>query len=341
MIELIELNKTFAKQNVLVDINLQVSAGQIFCILGPSGAGKSTLIRCVNLLEKPTSGKVIIDGKTLSSLNEKALRLERKKIGMIFQHFNLLSSRTVYDNIVLPLELLNTSKKESEKTVMPLLELTGLLDKKDYYPLDLSGGQKQRVAIARALVTKPKVLLCDEATSSLDPYTTHAILKLLKDINEQMGVTMLLITHEMDVVKEICHSLAILEQGSIIEQAEVLEFFSNPKSHVAKQFIRSDLKRALPDILAKRVSQENHGNDDILLRLSFIGEVAQEPLISHVIQNYHVEVNILQAKIEIIRETIVGVMIVQVSNKKEKLQQSIHYLREKGIFVEEIGYYAK
>lgn len=342
MIELIHLTKTYYSHlKVLDDINLEVLDGEIFGVIGPSGAGKSTLIRCINLLEKPSNGKVFVGGKDLTQLTSEDLRAERKKIGMIFQHFNLLSSRTVFENIALPLQISKLSKKEINAIINPLLDLTGLESKKNYYPNQLSGGQKQRVAIARALANKPTVLLSDEATSALDPQTTHSILQLLKNINEQLKVTILLITHEMDVVKEICHRLAILEQGKIIEQSDVLEFFSNPKTDIAKQFIRSNLQHTLPDSIQQRVTKEKQLNSDILLRLSFVGMVAQEPLIAYLVQNFNIDINILQANIEVIREEIIGVMLIQVTHKEDKLEQAIHYLRSKGVFVEVIGFYAK
>jgi D-methionine transport system ATP-binding protein len=342
MIELVQLTKTYAsKIKVLQDISLTVPCGQIFGVIGPSGAGKSTLIRCINLLERPTSGKVILANQDLTSLSQAALRQARKKIGMIFQHFNLLSSRTVYQNIALPLEISNYSKQEIAAAVKPLLELTGLEDKQDFYPSHLSGGQKQRVAIARALVTQPKVLLSDEATSALDPHTTHSILQLLKEINERLGVTILLITHEMEVVKEICHQLAIIEHGKIIEQADVLEFFSNPKTNTAKQFIRSNLKHKLPESIQQHVTKEKIANSDILLRLSFVGSAAQEPLIAFIVKNFNIEINILQANIEVIREQIVGVMLIQATHKEVELQQAISYLQSKNVFVEVIGFYGK
>lgn len=339
MIELINLNKTyFSSFKALDDVNLHISAREIFGVIGPSGAGKSTLIRCVNLLETPSSGKVIVAGKELTRLTVTQLRQARKEIGMIFQGFNLLSSRTVYENIALPLEISKCSKKDIDLTVQPLLELTGLVDKKNFYPSQLSGGQKQRVAIARALANKPKVLLSDEATSALDPQTTHSILQLLKNINSQLGLTILLITHEMEVVKEICHRLAILENGKVIEQADVLEFFSNPKTQIAKQFIRSSLQHNLPEIIQKKLLKEKIPNSDTLLRLSFVGAVAQEPLIAHLIQNFSIDINILQANIEVIRDEIIGVMLVQVSDVENKLGAAIEYLHNKGVFVEIIGY---
>lgn len=341
MIELINVSKAFYGHKVLDNINLKVAPGEVFGIIGSSGAGKSTLVRCVNMLERPNEGTVVVAGKNLSQMNDRQLREERKHIGMIFQHFNLLASRSVYDNIALPLKMSGFSRKQIDKEVQPLLELTGLLDKKNFYPNQLSGGQKQRVAIARALANKPRVLLSDEATSALDPQTTHSILQLLKDINQNLGLTILLITHEMDVVKEICHHLAILEAGSIIEQAEVLEFFSRPKTQIAKQFIRSSLQHTLPDIIQKRLSHEKVPNSDTLLRLSFVGSVAQEPLIAHLVQNYQVDINILQANIEVIRDEIIGVMLIQANCDDNALKKSIDFLESKGVYVEVIGYYVR
>lgn len=341
MIELIKVSKHYVAQaNVLTNINLKVETGEIFGIIGSSGAGKSTLIRCINMLETPSSGQIFVAGKELTTLSPPALRHERKQIGMIFQHFNLLSSRTVLENIALPLEIIGLSKRKINLAVAPLLELTGLNDKKDAYPSQLSGGQKQRVAIARALTTQPKVLLSDEATSALDPHTTHAILQLLKNINEQLNLTVLLITHEMDVVKEICHRLAILEKGSIIEESNVLEFFSHPKTNTAKQFIRSNLQHTLPEIIAQKIRKEKDDND-ILLRLSFVGRTAQEPLIAYVVKNFNLDISILQANIEVIRDSIVGVMLIQITHQEENLALAMQYLRKKDVFVEVIGFYAK
>ena len=232
MIKLENVSKIFdvsgKKLTALDNVSLDIPKGHICGVIGASGAGKSTLIRCVNLLEKPTVGSVIIDGKDLTQLSDAELVLERRNIGMIFQHFNLLSSRTVFGNVALPLELEGTPKEKIEAKVNELLSLVGLSDKKNVYPSNLSGGQKQRVAIARALASNPKVLLCDEATSALDPATTHAILKLLKEINRTLGITILLITHEMDVVKRICDLVAIIDHGKLIEQGSVSDIFSNP-----------------------------------------------------------------------------------------------------------------
>ena len=224
------------------NVSLHVPAGQIYGVIGASGAGKSTLIRCVNLLERPTEGSVLVDGQELTTLSESELTKARRQIGMIFQHFNLLSSRTVFGNVALPLELDNTPKDEIKRRVTELLSLVGLGDKHDSYPSNLSGGQKQRVAIARALASNPKVLLCDEATSALDPATTRSILELLKDINRRLGLTILLITHEMDVVKRICDCVAVISNGELIAQDTVSEVFSHPKTPLAQKFIQSTRK---------------------------------------------------------------------------------------------------
>jgi D-methionine transport system ATP-binding protein len=342
LIELSHLNKTYSsnagKVVALQDINLQVQAGEIFGVIGPSGAGKSTLIRCVNLLERPSSGTVTVAGQILTSLSEAELRKARGKIGMIFQHFNLLASRTVYQNIALPLELLGQSKTEIATTITPLLELTGLTDKTNHYPNQLSGGQKQRVAIARALANQPKVLLCDEATSSLDPQTTQTILQLLKDINQKLGLTILLITHEMEVIKTICHDLAILQHGKIIEQADVIAFFARPQTPLAKSFVRTALQHHLPDTLQKRILAEPTFDTNPLLQISFLGQAASEPLIAQLIQQFALTLNIWQANIEHIRDAMVGIMLVEAFGDAQQIHAGIDYLTQKGIPVEIIGY---
>lgn len=342
MIELINVNKTYRNQQgstiALHEINLHVKPGEIFGVIGPSGAGKSTLIRCINLLERPTHGKVIVDQQDLMHLSKTELRQARHKIGMIFQHFNLLASRTVFENIALPLELLHQNKSVINEKVTALLQLVNLQDKQNFYPAQLSGGQKQRVAIARALASEPKVLLCDEATSALDPQTTHAILQLLKNINEKLGITILLITHEMHVVKEICHRLAIIEHGKIIEEADVFKFFSDPKSAIAKEFVRTALKQHLPDNLQKRILPEKIPGALPLLQISFVGRAANEPFIAHLIQELKIDLNILQANIESIRDEILGTMLVEATADEDKIQQGIAYLRANNISVEEIGY---
>lgn len=342
MIELIDVCKTYINKQAgiaaLKNINLHLLPGEIFGIIGPSGAGKSTLIRCVNLLERPTAGKVIVAGQELTQLTANELRQARRKIGMIFQHFNLLSSRTVYDNIALPLELSGHTKAEIAQIVLPLLELVDLREKQVAYPSQLSGGQKQRVAIARALVNQPKVLLCDEATSALDPHTTHTILQLLKNINEQLKLTILLITHEMAVVKEICHRLAILQHGEIVEQAEVIKFFGQPQTAVAKQFVRSAFKQHLPEKLQKRIVAEKSKNTFPLLQISFVGQASAEPIIAQIIQKFHIPLNILQANLEPIRNEMVGIMIVEMDAEETQVAACIDYLTARGLPVEIIGH---
>lgn len=322
----------------LVDINLEINRGEIFGVIGQSGAGKSTLIRCVNLLERPDQGEVWVDGKNMLTLSSKALCQARHNIGMIFQHFNLLSSCNVYDNIALPLVLLKYSRKEIQRAVDPLLELTGLTHKTRAYPRQLSGGQKQRVAIARALASNPAVLLCDESTSALDLHTTQSILELLKNINKQLGITILMITHEMDVVKTICDRVALLSQGHILECAPMAEFFSKPKTEKAKQLIESLLHRALPEKLAQHMQTISFQGAAPVWRIYFTGDSAQAPLMSALVQQYSLEINIFQANIETLKNETLGIMDVTVKGTTENLQQGILYLTAQGARVEVLGY---
>ncbi len=322
----------------LEDINLSVNAGEIYGIIGQSGAGKSTLIRCVNLLEKPSSGKVIVDNAELTALSMSDLRTARRNIGMIFQHFNLLSSRTVYQNIALPLELCGKNAREIATTIDPLLELTGLTSKKNQYPAKLSGGQKQRVAIARALACKPKVLLSDEATSALDPETTHTILDLLKNIRDTLNLTILLITHEMSVIKACCDRVAILQHGRMIEENEVGEFFAQPKTAEAKTFIASSLKQALPAIIADQIIAEEQNQHHPVLRLWFFGGAATQPIIAQLINQFNLRINILQANVEYIKKHAMGIMILAISGNKNNMDAGIEHLQQLGVQVEILGY---
>jgi D-methionine transport system ATP-binding protein len=343
MIELIDLHKTYTLPNkiqvtALRNINLSVKQGAVFGVVGESGAGKSTLIRCINLLEVPTSGQVIVENKDLTQLNKKDLRRSRRKIGMIFQHFNLLNTRTAYQNIAFPLELEGVSNREIAARVHPLLELTGLTTRKDYYPSQLSGGQKQRVAIARALANQPSVLLSDEATSALDPENRHAILQLLKKINQELGLTIVLITHELQVIKEICHHVALLEHGQIVDAAEVFEFFSQSKTAAAKKLINTGTEHNLFETLHYRLTTIETENSIPLWRLSFYGKAAQEPLIAELANTFGLNLSILQAQIELIRDQTIGTMIVQVGGEKEKIVTGMQHLISKNVFVEVIGY---
>lgn len=342
MIELKQLNKTYQTSagplSALTDINLQVPAGQIFGVIGKSGAGKSTLIRCVNLLEKPSAGKVVIAGQDLLELSAAELSLARHQIGMIFQHFNLLNSRTVYSNVALPLILTGHKQQEIQAIVQPLLELTGLTDKARHYPDQLSGGQKQRVAIARALVYKPKVLLCDEATSALDPETTAAILDLLDQINQQLGLTILLITHEMDVIKQICHQVALIDQGKIIEQNNLIDFFTKPNTDLAKSFVSGALKHSLPTTVANLLKTNTHHHSQPVVRVIFQSGSATQPLITELVRRFSLSVNILQANIEYLQHTPIGIMVFAVSDNIQQLDQAMSYLHTQGVKAEIIGY---
>lgn len=342
MIELRNITKVFhqKKKDILAldDVSLHVPAGKIFGVIGASGAGKSTLIRCVNLLERPSQGKVIIDGVDLLSLSSSQLAKERTQIGMIFQHFNLLSSRTVFDNIALPLELNNTPKEQIKKRVNELLKLVDLGDKANAYPANLSGGQKQRVAIARTLTNNPKVLLCDEATSALDPATTTSILALLKDINKRLGITILLITHEMDVVKSICDEVAVISNGQLIEQGTVGAVFSNPKTLLAKEFIASSLKINLPGAFLEKLTPNPAPGKKPLIKLEFTGHSVNEPVVSEVSRLFSINNNIIFAQLEYAGDVQFGALVLEVSGSTENHEKAMAYYKEKQIKVEVLGY---
>lgn len=343
MIRLSKLSKTYTTPTgetvwALRDIELTVEPGEIFGIIGRSGAGKSTLIRCINLLEQPTSGSIFIDGDDITELRGSRLRQVRHQIGMIFQHFNLLSVRNVLGNVLLPLELMKMSPQERRDRALPLLELTGLADKQRCYPGQLSGGQKQRIAIARALASHPKVLLCDEATSALDPETTMSILELLKDINRKLGLTVVLITHDMDVLKSICDRVAVLDHGVIVEQTDIVNFFIHPQTTVGKTFVNSCLKMELPPAIEARLSHQQIPDSYPLLRISFRGDVASEPLMSQLVEKFSLKINILQANIENIHEVMIGILVVEVMGDLNQLEQGIAFLKSKGVQVEVLGY---
>lgn len=335
-----EYSRGTQRMMALNNVSLTVAPGEIFGVIGHSGAGKSTLLHCANLLERPTLGQVFIDETDITHYSDLNLRTIRHKIGMIFQHFNLLSSKTVFDNIALPLRLAGHSKKEIDHIVSPLLAFTGLEDKRLVFPHHLSGGQKQRVAIARALVNKPKVLLCDEATSALDPNTTQTILQLLKKINQEFNLTILLITHEMDVIRQICDRVALLHRGEILEQDSAINFFLKPKTDLAKQFIRSNFHEHLPDDLQLRLLPQKTVDSNYIVRLTFKNEVVREPIIANLTQHYQLYPNILQATIERIGNTHIGVMLLEIVGKSSAIEQGIGYLQQLGVQVESIGYVA-
>jgi D-methionine transport system ATP-binding protein len=323
MIEVKDLVKEYTTKKgkvIGVDhVSIKINKGEIYGIVGYSGAGKSSLIRCLNLLEKPSSGEVIIDGVELTSLKEKELRKARLKIGMIFQHFYLVSSKTVYENIAFALRAANKSPREVDTRVTELLEMVGLTDKRDVYPSQLSGGQKQRVGIARALANNPSVLLCDEATSALDPSTTKSILKLLKQINKDLGLTIVLITHEMEVVKEICDRMAVMQDGKVIEEGRVYEIFSNPAQPLTKDFINTVLQFELPNHLIEN-------RTGTIIKIFFKGAIAEDSVVSDVFQKFNVSGNILHGKIEYIQETPLGIFIMELTGEQAEIYRAIEFI---------------
>lgn len=344
MIEIKNLYKTYSTKKVqhvaINGINLSIQKGQIFGIIGRSGAGKSTLVRCINLLERPTDGSVIIDGKDLVNLSKNDLNEERQNIGMIFQHFNLLDSRNVFRNIAFPLEIQGKSKEEIKKRVDELLALTGLTSFAKKYPNELSGGQKQRVAIARAISSNPKVLLSDEATSALDPETTQQILKLLKDINQKLGITIIVITHEMEVVRDICDEVAILDQGKVAEQGNVIDIFLKPKSAVGKTLAEKTMKVELPDYMLDKLYKNAYTEKGLtpIIKVTFLGKETKEPIISTLLRKFDIEINTLQANIEQILGQTVGIYICQIIGDKPQWELALEYLHEHNFQFEVIGY---
>ncbi|MGG3281657.1 methionine ABC transporter ATP-binding protein [Paenibacillus solani] len=337
MIELKQLTKRYGKAGnlttALSDLDLSIEKGEIFGVIGHSGAGKSTLIRCINLLERPTSGEVWVNGKNLTSLGKKQLQTERRKIGMIFQHFNLLSSATVYDNIAFPLRLNKTPKDEIERKVKELLALVGLEAHRDKYPSQLSGGQKQRVGIARALASDPEVLLCDEATSALDPQTTDSILRLLLDINKRFHLTIVLITHEMHVIQSICDKVAVIHQGGIVEQGPVTEVFLKPKHEVTREFIRQEMDSGE----ALRLAIQGQGNGQSrAVQITFLGSKTYESILSQTVHETGVNFAILQGTISTIKETPYGQLIVRFEGMEGAIETTIAKLLEQGLDVEVI-----
>jgi D-methionine transport system ATP-binding protein len=342
MIELKNISKYYLSKRqrvvALEDIDFSIARGEIVGILGKSGAGKSTLLRCVNLLERPSAGQVLINGVDLTTLSRDALNQQRRKIAMIFQHFNLLQSRTAFENIALPLELLGTPKADIDKKVQSLLKLVQLEGRGDHTPDQLSGGQKQRVAIARALATDPDILLCDEATSALDPESTTAIIELLKQINQRLNLTILLITHELDVIKRLCHRAGIIDAGRIVEHGRVIDIFSEPKTDVTQQLVKNALHFDIPTNIQQKLKPTQQADTFPIVRLTFVGESSDKPVITALIQTYHVAVNILQANIETIQDTTLGYTLCQLEGDIDATQKAIDYLRSQSIAVEVLGY---
>lgn len=343
MIKLVNVEKTYYSKagdiHALHKTNLDIKAGEIFGIIGLSGAGKSTLVRCINMLERPTSGKVFVDGEDLTIMNDAQLRKTRQTIGMIFQHFNLLASRTVYDNIAFPLEIQGLSKSEIEKRVRPLLELVQLESRANYYPSQLSGGQKQRVGIARALASNPKVLLCDEATSALDPQTTKSILELLQDINKKLNLTIVMITHQMEVVKTICDRVAVIEGGHIIEEGAMVDIFTNPQHPTTKEFTKSVINAEIPAMVkSKKLSDAYTEGSKLIVRISFIGSSAGEPIVSGMVKHFDVDVSILYGNIDQLKDIPFGTLIIEINGTKKGLINALEYLHQQNLKTEVIGY---
>ncbi len=318
----------------LDQINLQIPDGSIFGIIGYSGAGKSTLIRLINLLERPDEGQVIIHQKDFTALDARTLRQERANIGMIFQHFNLLQTKTVAANIEMPMRLLGYSKAEREKRLNELLDFINLKHKRDAFPDELSGGQKQRVGIARALANHPKILLCDEATSALDPQTTQSVLQLLKKINKEQGITIVMVTHEMDVIESVCDYVAVMEHGKVIETGSTLDIFSQPQHPTTRTFIQTVLQQQLPVNILNNLENQNHHS---IYCLKFLGKSAQETVVQAVIKKFDLSLNILFANMTEIHGTVIGQMFIQLLGDPEVIQQAILFLENNGVQVEQSG----
>lgn len=341
LIRLEHVTKTFQTKDgdvhAVKDVSLHIEKGQIYGIIGFSGAGKSTLVRCMNLLEKPDDGKVIFDGKNLLELSSKELREQRKKMSMIFQHFNLMQSKTVYENIALPLRMEKVDKAEIDKKVMELLELIDLVERKDSYPSQLSGGQKQRVAIARALASNPKVLLCDEATSALDPQTTQSILQLIKKVNRELDLTVVVITHEMQVVKEICDQVAIMEKGRVVEKGDIVSIFTNPKETITKNFMNTtNNSNKINELIENNHPLTQLEANQQLIRLSYSSTSTKEAIISRISQTYHIECSIIFGNIEVIQDEPIGTMIVVLTGESEDIKKALQYCKDNHVGVEVI-----
>ena len=345
MIEIRDLTLTYqgpkGPVHALRDLQLEIASGEVFGIIGRSGAGKSSLVRCMNLLNRPTSGAVIVNGQDLTQLSESELRRARRDIGMVFQHFNLLSSRTVFDNVALPLELADVGKSEIERRVTALLKLVGLDHLADRYPAQISGGQKQRVGIARALASEPKVLLSDEATSALDPETTRSILELLRKVNRELGVTVVLITHQMQVIKQIADRVAVIDGGSIVEIGPVVDVFTRPQQAITKSLIEEIVPQELPASVLARVQQLGRqlpaGSSGRLLRLAYAGESAYQPILSHLIRELGLDLSILHGQIDEIQEQTFGSLAVYASGAAAQIEAAVAHLRASGVQVQVMG----
>ncbi|WP_166239812.1 methionine ABC transporter ATP-binding protein [Paenibacillus turpanensis] len=336
MIQLINLRKEYkTKKGIVIgvdQVHLTIPKGEIYGIVGYSGAGKSSVLRCINLLEKPTTGQVIVDGVDLTSLSKDQLRMARQKIGMIFQHFNLIVSKTVFDNVAFALKAAGKAPADISKRVSELLQLVGLAEYADHYPGQLSGGQKQRVGIARALANEPNVLLCDEATSALDPITTQSILELLREINQKLGLTIVLITHEMEVVKDLCSRVAIMQKGQIIEEGDVYDIFANPVQPLTKEFIRNTLEFKLPSKIWSKLDPAGK-----VVKVLFRDDAAEQAIVNDMLKHSGIQANILHGKIDYIGDKPLGTFIMEVTGDTQEIEKALQFLVDRSCGVEVIS----
>ena len=337
MIELKNVTVDFDGLKAVNDVSLTIEEQDTYGIVGFSGAGKSTLVRTTNLLQRPTTGEVLIDGENILDLSNKELRERRKKIGMIFQHFNLLNNLTVLDNVIFPIKKdKSLTKEEKREKALDLLETVGIRDKADSYPSELSGGQQQRCAIARALASDPEILLCDEATSALDPKTTKQILKLLKELNNKLRLTIVIITHQMEVVKDLCNKCAVMQDGKVVEHGSTLDIFSKPQNSLTREFVETSTNTA-ETIEEVKSNIGILGDDEILAKISYLGQSTTQPIINELYEIYKVKTNILAGNIEFINGTAVGNLIVTLKGDDDKISQVKEYLREKETELEILG----
>ena len=337
MIELKNVTVDFDGLKAVNDVSLTIEEQDTYGIVGFSGAGKSTLVRTINLLQRPTAGEVLIDGENILDLSKKELRERRKKIGMIFQHFNLLNNLTVLDNVIFPIKKdKSLSKEEKKQKALDLLETVGIRDKADSYPSELSGGQQQRCAIARALASDPEILLCDEATSALDPKTTKQILKLLKDLNKKLKLTIVIITHQMEVVKDLCNKCAVMQDGKVVESGSTLDIFSRPQNSLTKEFVETSTNTA-ETIEEVKANIGILGDDEVLAKISYLGQSTTQPIINELYEKFGVKTNILAGNIEFINGTAVGNLIVTLKGDDEELAKVKGYLKEKETDLEILG----
>ncbi len=341
MIRFEHVSKQFISKGNLVeavnDVNLEINKGEIFGIIGSSGAGKSTLVRCINLLEVPTDGKVFINQEEITALSASQLCRYRKKIGMIFQQFNLFASRTVYQNVEFPLRGSRLTKREKREKVEQLLKLVGLEEKENAYPSQLSGGQKQRVAIARALANDPEILLSDESTSALDPKTTKSILELLKKLNEELGITIVIITHEMQVIKDICNRVAVMTNGEVVEYGDVFDIFANPKQKITRDFVEStsNLSR-IYDLVEEENPVIKLNKGEVILRFRYLERNVSEALVSQLSRKFNLDINIIFGNIELVGDNPIGGLVSIVQGDGEDIDNAIKYLQDKNVGVEVI-----